>query len=84
MMTRRSRRYLKKFLIYLCLFFVAVLTLFPLIWGISASLRDDSELFSYIMPFSVHTLIPVEFTFQAYIDLFAKYGFLHRSKIRSL
>ena len=75
MMTRRSRRYLKNFLIYLCLFFVAVLTLFPLIWGISASLRDDSELFSYIMPFSVHTLIPVEFTFQAYIDLFAKYGF---------
>ncbi len=47
MMTRRYRRYLKNFLIYLCLFFVAVLTLFPLIWGISASLRDDSELFSY-------------------------------------
>ncbi len=75
MMTRKSRRYLKNALIYICLFLVAILTLFPLIWGISASLRDDSELFGYIMPFSVHTLIPVEFTFQAYIDLFTKYGF---------
>ena len=75
MMTRKSRRYLKNALIYICLFLVAILTLFPLIWGISASLRDDSELFGYIMPFSVHTLIPVEFTFQAYIDLFMKYGF---------
>ena len=39
-------------------------------------MRDDSELFAYVMPFGVHTLIPVEFTFKSYVELFTTYGFL--------
>ncbi|MEY8278377.1 carbohydrate ABC transporter permease [Blautia marasmi] len=63
-------------MLYICLMLIAVLTLFPLFWGISASLRDDTELYAYVMPFTIHTLIPVEFTFKSYIELFTKYGFM--------
>ncbi len=63
-------------IIYLVLFLTAAVTLFPLVWGISASLRDDMELYSYIMPFSVHTLIPVEVTGKSWVELFTKYKFL--------
>lgn len=75
-MRRKNRRYLTKILLYLALVLTALFTLFPLFWGISASLRDDSELFQYIMPFSLHTLIPVEFTVKSYIELFTKYKFI--------
>lgn len=75
-MTRKGKKRLGHILLYLCLVIVAILTLFPLFWGISASLRDDSELFAYVMPFGVHTLIPVEFTFKSYVELFTTYGFL--------
>lgn len=63
-------------IIYVVLIIVAIATLFPLVWGISASLRDDSELYSYIMPFTVHTLIPVKFTVKSWVELFTKYKFL--------
>ncbi len=63
-------------MIYVALIIIAIVTLFPLVWGISASLRDDSELYSYIMPFTIHTLIPVEFTVKSWVELFTKYDFL--------
>lgn len=75
MIRNRKQRFVHVF-IYICLIIIAILTLFPLFWGISASLREDSELFSYVMPFTIHTLIPVKFTIQSYVDLFTVYGFL--------
>lgn len=75
-MTRKQKRTIKTVLLYIVLFILAVLLLFPLLWGISASLRSDNELFSKVMPFTWHTLVPVEWSFQSYIDLFAKYNFL--------
>lgn len=75
-MTRKSRKKLQNTLLYAALILISIITLFPLIWGISASFRPDMELFSYVRPFNFHTLIPVEFTVQSYVDLFTKYGFL--------
>ena len=75
-MTRTQKKKFLHILLYLVLIFTAILTLFPLFWGISASLRSDKELYSYIMPFSIHTLIPVEFTVKSWIQLFTKYKFL--------
>ena len=40
------------------------------------SLRDDKELYAYVMPFTVHTLVPVKLTFKSYVELLTKYGFL--------
>ena len=51
-MTRTQKKKLLHIFLYLVLIFTAILTLFPLFWGISASLRSDKELYSYIMPFS--------------------------------
>ena len=73
---RKRKKILKTILLYICLIFVAILTLFPLLWGISASLRDDLELYSYIKPFTIHTLIPVDFTVKSYVELFTEYGFM--------
>ena len=75
-MTHKTKKRFINVMIYVCLVIVTILTLFPLFWGISASLRDDSELYTYVMPFNIHTLIPVKFTFKSYIDLFTKYNFL--------
>ena len=71
-MTRKQKRTIKTVLLYIVLFILAVLLLFPLLWGIPASLRSDNELFSKVMPFTWHTLVPVEWSFQSYIDLFRK------------
>ncbi len=75
-MTRKTKKVIQNIVLYICLVFVAILTLFPLLWGISASLRDDMEFFAYIKPFTIHTLIPVELTVKSYIELFTEYNFL--------
>lgn len=75
-MKRATKKKALNGVIYIVLIVIALATLFPLVWGISASLRDDMELYTYIMPFSVHTLIPVKFTIKSWIELFTKYNFL--------
>jgi multiple sugar transport system permease protein len=65
----------QKAVIYIVLVLMAFCTLFPLLYGIACSLRSDQEIFKYALPFSLHTLIPVDWTFQSYIDLFAKFHF---------
>ena len=75
-MTFTGKQKLLHIILYLVLILIAVVTLFPLFWGISASLRSDKELYSYIMPFSIHTLIPVKFTVKSWNQLFTKYKFL--------
>ena len=75
-MSIKRKRQLAHAALYICLIIIAILTLFPLLWGISASLRDDKELYAYVMPFTIHTMIPVKFTLKSYVELFTKYGFL--------
>ena len=60
---------------YLALILLAIIALFPLLWAVASSLRTDDEIFQYIMPFSLNTLIPVEPTFEAYISLFRDFNF---------
>jgi ABC-type glycerol-3-phosphate transport system permease component len=55
---------------------IAVVTIFPLLWGVASSLRTDDELYKYAIPFSSKTLIPQEVTYNAYIRLFAEFDFL--------
>ena len=62
-------------LLYLVLVMIALVTLFPLLWAISGSLRTDKELFAYTVPFSIHTLVPVEPTFASYTALFTDFHF---------
>lgn len=75
-MTKKGKKTLAHIVLYIGLILIAILTLFPLFWGISASLRDDTELYANVMPFNIHTLIPVKFTLKSYVELFTRYGFL--------
>lgn len=75
-MTRKFKKNIINGIIYIVLILIAIITLFPLVWGLSASLRADTELYSYIMPLSIHTLIPVKITLKSWIELFTKYKFL--------
>ena len=48
---------------YAALVFCAAMTLFPLLWSFFASMRSDVELYKYALPFTWHTIFPVEYTF---------------------
>lgn len=38
-------------------------------------MRTDAELFEYAMPLSIHTFLPVDFTWEAYVRIFEEFGF---------
>ncbi len=71
-----KRKKSQSLLLYFILLLICLVTLFPLIWAVSASLRTDKELFQYTVPFTIHTLFPVEVTFESYIALFRDFNFL--------
>lgn len=53
----------------------AIVTLFPLMWSFFASMRSDAELYQYAMPFTWHTIFPVEYTFESYRYVLTELGF---------
>ena len=59
-------------LIYILHFIVAALFLLPLMWAIAASFSPNELVFKYAYPFSWRALLPSEFTFQAYANLFER------------
>ena len=72
----KVRQNWNRILLYFVLVMVSFITMFPLFWAISASLRTDKELFQYTVPFTVHTIIPVEPTLDSYVALFRDFSFL--------
>ena len=67
---------IKKVFLYTVLGFVTLIALFPVLWALSASLRSDAELYKYALPFTINTLIPVEFTLDSYVRIFTEFDFL--------
>lgn len=70
------KRSLKKVAQYAALVLIAFIALFPLLWAFSASMRSDAELYRYAMPFTIHTLLPVEWTIGSYVSIFTEFHFL--------
>ena len=66
----------KTAVLYALLVLIAMVMVFPLIYSFSSSLRTNEEIFRYISPVSVHTIIPVHATFENYVRVFRDYGFL--------
>jgi multiple sugar transport system permease protein len=48
----------------------ALIALFPLLWGIASSFSPNAEVFRYAYPFSWRSLVPLNFTLEAYAGLF--------------
>lgn len=70
-----AKKTIKVTLQYLALLLLAFIALFPLLWTIASSLRTDDEIFQYIMPFTINTIVPVEPTLAAYKSLFFEFNF---------
>ena len=79
---RRGRETLEKTLIYALLTLVAAIFLIPLLWAIAASFTPNNLVFRYAYPFSWRAFLPVDFTLEAYRNIFAR-GF-ERSMINTL
>lgn len=74
-MNTQMRKRASTIALYVVLAILAVVALFPLIYIILASFRTDEEIFRYALPFSINTLIPVEWTFENYKIIFTEYDF---------
>lgn len=64
-----------KTICYILLILLAFISVFPLLWAIASSLRPDTEIYQYALPFQWHTFVPVEFTLDAYKSLFTEFNF---------
>ena len=69
---RHRRELLEKIVIYALLTLVAAIFLIPLLWAIAASFTPNSLVFRYAYPFSWRAFLPVDFTLEAYRNLFAR------------
>lgn len=75
MLSKRQKRALSHIALYTVLVIIAIIALFPMIYVILASFRTDREIFTYALPFSRHTIIPVDWTFENYREIFDKFQF---------
>lgn len=74
-MNRQLKQKASNVALYVVLAIIAVIALFPLCYIILASFRTDEEIFRYALPFSINTLIPVEWTFENYVIIFRDFNF---------
>lgn len=73
---RRNRKPLRAYLLpalVYCLLIIGVLiVVIPLMWAASASFTPNHKVFEYAYPFSWRALLPVDFTLEAYENIFAR------------
>ena len=74
-MNRKQKQTLSNVALYTTLCIIAVIALFPLIYILLASFRSDVEIYKYALPFSLHTIVPVEWTTANYVAIFTEYEF---------
>lgn len=69
--SRRPSLRLETVIIYLLLIVAALIAFLPLMWAFSASFTPNDKVFEYAYPFTLRALFPVDFTLEAYQNLFA-------------
>ena len=74
-MTLKQKRISKKIIIYIVLVIMAIVSLFPIFFCLSASLRTQEDLFKYMFPFTLRSLIPTDVTGTNYVAIFTEYEF---------
>lgn len=62
-------------LLYCVFVMISIIALFPIFYIILASFRSDAEIFKYALPFSVKTIVPVDWTFDNYRIIFTEFKF---------
>ena len=74
-MTIKQKKVVSKVAIYIVLIVMVIVSLFPILFCLSASLRTQEDLFQSMFPFSFRALIPTKITFENYVIIFTKYEF---------
>jgi ABC-type glycerol-3-phosphate transport system permease component len=69
------RLWLVRVLKYSFLSVYALFILLPLVFALLSSIRPAGEIFKYVSPFSLKSFVPQQVVFDAYYNLFMKYGF---------
>ncbi|MFN8632386.1 MAG: carbohydrate ABC transporter permease [Chloroflexota bacterium] len=49
---------------------IAIVFLLPFIWMFTGSVRAEAEIHGMMFPFNLHTIVPVQWTIQSYLDIF--------------
>jgi multiple sugar transport system permease protein/putative chitobiose transport system permease protein len=62
----------ERLVVYALLILVAAAMVIPLLWAIAASFTPNEKVFQYAYPFSWRAFLPVDFTLEAYRNLFAR------------
>jgi multiple sugar transport system permease protein len=55
---------------YLAYFVIVVVFSLPFIWMFFGSVRREIEIHGYMFPFTWHTIVPVEWSLESYLDIF--------------
>ena len=74
-MDRKMKKLNGKIAIYVVLLLLAFVSLFPMLYTLAGSFRTNVEIFKYALPFSIRTIVPVDWTFENYYLLFTQYKF---------
>lgn len=64
-----------KMLLYLIHAIIGFLVVFPLFFAVVSSVRPLNDIFKYVSPVTWKTFIPLEFTWEAYVNLFVERNF---------
>lgn len=75
-MKRRTKKKLVNVTLYVVLSVMVIISIFPIFFCLSASFRTQEDLFTYMFPFSIRSLVPTEFTMGNYTAIFCGYHFL--------
>jgi multiple sugar transport system permease protein len=49
---------------------IAIVFLLPFIWMFTGSVRREAEIHGEMFPFNWHTIVPIQWTLQSYLDIF--------------
>lgn len=75
-MKRKTKKEIAAIILYALLALMVIVSIFPIFFCLSASFRTQEDLFTYMFPFSVRSLIPTKFTSGNYTTIFREYHFL--------
>ncbi len=64
-----SARFVRRALMYLLLLVITIVSVLPLVWAFTSSLRPDDEIFRYTTRLSWKTLLPIGGTFRNFPEI---------------
>lgn len=65
----------KRTILFIVCMVLAIVCIFPILFGVLQSFRPNDEIFAYALPFNINSIFPVEWTLENFIAIFRDYDF---------